>query len=92
MLSLGISFSKTNHINVKARNRVTNAVGSHEDLLTTVKRRVLMWHGHTARSRGLAKIIQHRNLQVKGKRGRKRKRWEDNFTEVDRKGEGQRTE
>ena len=39
------------------RNRIRYAIGRYEDLLTTVKKRKLRWHGHITRSTGLAKMI-----------------------------------
>ena len=35
--------------------RIVNAIGPHEDFLTSVKRRKLKWYGHVTRSSGLAK-------------------------------------
>ena len=51
------------------------------DLLTTVKRCKLKWYGHVSRSSGLAKTILQGTVQGGRKRGRQRKRWEDNITE-----------
>ena len=77
---LGISY-KDHITNAEVWNRVTNAVGRpHEDLLTTVKRRKLKWYGHVTGSTGLAKAILQGTVQGKRKRGRQRKRWEDNIT------------
>ena len=64
---LGI-FYKDHITNIEVRNRVTNTVGHHEDLLTTVKKRKLKWDDHVTRSTGLAKTI----LQGTVQRGRKR--------------------
>ena len=72
---LGISY-KDHITNAEVWNRVTNAVGPHEDLLTTVKRRKLKWYGHVTRSTGRAKAILQGTVQGKRKRGRQRKRWE----------------
>ena len=41
----------------KACAKIQQAIGSHEDLLTIVKRRKLEWYGHVSRSLGLAKTI-----------------------------------
>ena len=49
--------------NEEVRNRTRQAIGPHEDLLTTVKRRNLKWYGHITR------------------KGRQKKRWEDNIPE-----------
>ena len=58
--------------------KIQQAIGPHEDLLTIVKRRKLQWYGHVCRSSGLAKTILQGT--VKGRRkGRQRKRWEDNI-------------
>ena len=42
---LGISYR--DHVtNEKVRNRIRQAIGPYEDLLTTVKKRKLRWYGH----------------------------------------------
>ena len=71
---LGISYYKDHITNAEVWNRVTNAVGPHEDLLTTVKRWKLKWYGHVTRSTGLAKAILQGTVQGKRKRGRQRKK------------------
>ena len=80
-------FRKIPHISYKdhvtneeVRVKIQQAIEAHEDLLTIEKRRKLQWYGHVCRSSGLAKtILQGR---VKGRRkGRQRKRWEDNIRE-----------
>ena len=60
---------------------VQQAVGPHEDLLTTVERRKLQWYGHVSRSSGLAKTILQGTVKGGRRRGRQRKRWEDNSRE-----------
>ena len=77
---LGISY-KDHITNEEVRNRVRQAIGPHEDLLTTVRRRKLKWYGHVSRSSGLAKTVLQGTVQGKRKRGRQRKRWEDNISE-----------
>ena len=62
-------------------NRIRQAIGPYEDLLTTVKKRKLRWYGHKTRSTGLAKIILQGTVQGGRRRGRQKKRWEDNVTE-----------
>ena len=37
--------------------KIQQAIGTHEDLLTIIKRRKLQWYGHVSRSSGLAKTI-----------------------------------
>ena len=72
---LGISYR--DHItNEEVKARIGNAIGPYEDLLTTVKRRKLKWYGHVTRSSGLTKTVQGGR-----RRGRQRKRWEDNIKE-----------
>ena len=59
----------------------TNICWSREKnrLLTLVKKRKLKWFGHVSRSSGSAKTILLGT--VKGKKGRQKKRWEDNIKE-----------
>ena len=44
-------------VNEEVRNTVSHAIGSYEDLITTMRKRKLSWSGHIAISTGLAKII-----------------------------------
>ncbi|KAJ8398441.1 hypothetical protein AAFF_G00426960 [Aldrovandia affinis] len=77
---LGISY--TQHItNMEIRQRISQAIGRHDDLLTIVKKRKLRWYGHITRSSGLAKTILQGTVQGGRKRGRQKKRWEDNIQE-----------
>ena len=77
---LGISYR--DHVtNEKVGNRIRQAIGPYEDLLTTVKKRKLRWYGHKTRSTGLAKMILQGTVQRGRRRGRQKKRWEDNITE-----------
>ena len=57
------------------------AIGPYEDLLTTVKRRKLKWHGHVSRTSGLTKTILQGTIRGARRRGRQKKRWEDNIKE-----------
>ena len=76
----GISYR--DHItNEEVKARIGNAIGPYEDLLTTVKRRKLKWFGHVTQSSGLAKTILQGTVQGGRRRGRQRKRWEDNIKE-----------
>ena len=50
-------------------------------ILTLVKKRKLRWFGHVSRSSGLAKTILQGTVKGKRKRGRQKKRWEDNIKE-----------
>ena len=77
---LGITY-RDRISNAEVRNRVKQHIGPCEDLLTTVKKRKLKWYGHVSRSTGLAKTIMQGTVQGGRKRGRQRKRWEDNIRE-----------
>ena len=77
---LKISY-KEHKTNEYVRNEMKKRVGSQEPLLSTIKRRKLMWFGHTARHDTLAKTILQGTLEGKRKRGRQKKSWLDNITE-----------
>ena len=68
-------------INEEVRAKIQQAIGPHEDLLTIVKRRKVLWHGHVSRSSGLAKTILQGTVKRGRRQGRQRKRWEDNIRE-----------
>ena len=63
------------------RDRVRQAIGPYEDLLTIVNRRKLKWFGHVTRGEGLAKTVLQGTVRGGRRRGRQKKRWEDNITE-----------
>ena len=64
----------------EVRNRIQNAIGVHDGLLTMVKKRKPRWYGHISRSSGRVKPVLQGT--VKGAmRGRQKKRWEDNIKE-----------
>ena len=67
--------------NEEVRIRIREVIGPIEDFLTTVKKRKLRWYGHITRSTGLAKMILKGNVQGGRRKGRQKKRWEDNVTE-----------
>ena len=77
---LGISY-KDHITNEEVRSRIAGAIGPHEDLLTTVKRRKLKWYGHVTRSNGMAKTIMQGTVEGTRRRGRQKKSWEDNIPE-----------
>ena len=75
---LGISYR--DHItNDAVRDRIRQAIGPHDDILTTVKKRKLKWFGHVSRSSGLAKTILQGTVQGGRRRGRQKKCWENNI-------------
>ena len=77
---LNISY-KDRVTNEAVRNRIQNAIGVHDDLLTMVKERKLRWYGHISRSSGMAKTVLQETVKGARRRGRQKKRWEDNFKE-----------
>ncbi|KAI0210308.1 Serine-protein kinase ATM [Lamellibrachia satsuma] len=81
-------FRKILHISYKdhvtndaVRCKIKQAIGPYDDLLTTVKKRKLKWYGHVSRSSGLAKTILQGTVRGGRRRGRQKKRWEDNIKE-----------
>ena len=77
-----LSVSYKDHVtNEKVRAKIQQAIGPHEDLLTTLKRRKLQWHGHVSRSSGQAKTILEGTVKGGRRQGRQKKRWEDNIRE-----------
>ena len=53
-----LNISYKNHMtNEEVRNRIQNATGVHDDLLSMAKKRKLRWYGHISRSSGMAKTI-----------------------------------
>ena len=59
--------------------KIHAAIGEYDKLLTLVKKRKLRWFGHVSRFSGLAKTILQGTVKEKRKRGRQKKRWEDNI-------------
>ena len=58
---------------------IQNATGVHDDLL--VKKRKLRWYGHISKTSGMAKTILQGTVLGARRRGRQKKRWEDNIKE-----------
>jgi hypothetical protein len=46
-----------------------------------VKKRKLQWYGHVSRASGIAKTTLQGTVQGGRKRGRQKRRWEDNMPE-----------
>ena len=53
---------------------IQQAIGPHEDLLTIIKRRKLLWYEHTSRSSGLAKTILQGTVRGGRRQGRQKKK------------------
>ena len=81
MLGRLLNISYKDHVmNEEVHNRIQNAIGVHDDLLTVVKNRKLRWDGHISRSSGMEKTILQGTVKGARRRGQK-KRWEDNIKE-----------
>ena len=77
-----LNISKKDHVtNEEVCNRIQNAIGVQDDLLTMVKKRKLRWYGHLSRSSAMAKTILQGTVKGARRRGRQKKRWEDNIKE-----------
>ena len=77
-----LNISYKDHVtNEEVRRKIQAAIGEYDELLTLVKKRKLRWFGHVSRSPGLAKTILQGTVKGKRKRGRQKKRWEDNIKE-----------
>ena len=77
---LGISYR--DHItNDAVRDRIRQAIGPYDDILTTVKKRKLKWFGHVSRSSGLAKTILQGTVKGGRRSGRLKRGWENNISE-----------
>ena len=61
--------------------KIQAAIGEYDELLTLIKKRKLRWFCHVSRSSGLAKTVLQGTVKGKRKRGRQKKRWEDNIKE-----------
>ena len=58
--------------------KLQQAIGPREDLLTVIRRRILLWCGHVSHSLGLVKTIWLGTMKRGGRQGRQKK-WEDNI-------------
>ena len=77
-----LRISYEDHVsNEEVHAKIQQAIGSHKDLLTIVKRCKLQRYGHVSRSSGLAKTILQSTVRGARRQNRQRKRWEDNIRE-----------
>ena len=77
-----LNLSYKDHVtNEEVRREIQAAIGEYDELLTIVKKRKLRWFGHVSRSSCLANTILQSTVKGKRKRGRQKKRWEDNIKE-----------
>ena len=73
---LNITF-KDHLSNEKVRNKIMEATGKHDDFPSIVKKRKLRWCGHISSASGMTKTILAGTAKGTRRRGRQRKRWED---------------
>ena len=77
-----LRISYQDHVtNDEVRAKIKQAIGSHENFSTIVKRRKLKWHGHVSLSSGLAKAILQCIVIGRRRQGRLKKRLEDSIRE-----------
>ena len=67
--------------NEEVCDKIQQAIGPHEDLLTIVKRRRLQWYGQVSCSLGLAKTILQGTVKGGRRQSKQKKKWEDNIVE-----------
>ena len=67
--------------NEEIHRKIQAAIGEYDELLARVKKRKLRWFAHVSRYSSLAKTILQGTVKGKRKRGRQKKRWEDNIKE-----------
>ena len=77
---LGISYSDL-ITNDAVRDRIRQAIGPYDDILTTVKKRKLKWFGYVLRTAGLAKTILQGTELGGRRRGWQKKSWANNISE-----------
>ena len=77
-----LNISYKDHVtNEEVRRKIQAAIGEYDEFPTLVKKRKVRLFGHVSRSSGLAKTILQGTVKGKRKRGRQKKRWEDNIKE-----------
>ena len=77
-----LNISYEDHVtNEEVRRKIQAAIEEYDELLTLVKKRKLRWFGQISRSSGLAKTTIQGTVKEKRKRGRQKKRWEENIKE-----------
>ena len=67
-------------LNISYKDHVTNEEVRNR-ILTMVKKRKLRWYGHISRASGMAKTILQGTVKGARRRGRQKKRWEENIKE-----------
>ena len=59
--------------------KIQAAIGKYDKLLILIQKLKLRWFGHISRSSGIAKTILQGTVQGTRRKGRQKKRWEDNI-------------
>ena len=67
--------------NEEVRRKIQAAIGEYDEILTPVKKLKLRWFGHVSRFSRLAKTILQGTVKGQRKRGRQKRRQEDNIKE-----------
>ena len=67
--------------NETIREIITQHIGPHKDLLSTVKERKLKWFGHVTRRKSIANTIMHGSVRGSRPPGRPKKTWLQNIKE-----------
>ena len=68
-----LNISYKDHVtNEEVRNRIQNATGVYDDLLTMVRKRKLRWYGHISRSSCMAKTLLQETKEQEGEEDRRR--------------------
>ena len=75
---LGITY-RDRITNAEVTNRITHAIGQHDNLLTIIRKRKLTWYGHVTRATGLTKAVLQGTVRGGRRRGGQKKRWENNI-------------
>ena len=77
-----LNISYKDHVtNEEVRRMIQAAIGEYDELLTLVNKWKLRWFGHVSRFSGLAKTMLQGRVKGKRRRGRQKKRREDNIKE-----------
>ena len=77
-----LCISYKDHVtNKEIHNGIKQAIVPYEDLLTTVKGQKLKWYGHVSRTSDMTNTILQGTVRGPRRRGRQRKRREDNIKE-----------
>ena len=75
----------TSDLDLVCVEKVLLAAENHDTVLTSffymVKKRKLRWYGHISSSSGMAKTVLQGTVKGARRRGRQKKKWEDNIKE-----------